>query len=199
MHGPSTASGGTTTFTREPSGRRASATGERAVGPQAERPDDPLDRAARPRRARGAGRWRSSRPARSTHTGPAPLTITSVTAASASSGSSGPEAGGPGRDRARRPRATSPSGSSGCSRRTSARDRGRRSAARAGSSSSRRAWTALDEVVAVRAQAARPSSRARRGAGGWRAGRRRPPGRPAGRPRPRRRPGRRRSPRRRRG
>src|SRR4051794_9860228 len=87
---PSSASGGITTFTREPSGRRASHSGS----------------ASSTRRPSGARMrsiaWRSSpseanrtsvassRPWRSTHAGAVPHTSTSSTSGSASSGSSGP-------------------------------------------------------------------------------------------------------------
>ena len=90
MHGPSRASGGTITFTRDPSGRRASATGEVRSARRPSGADDPLDEKVDLRPARGAPRWRASWPARSIQTGPRPFTITSVTASSASSGSSGP-------------------------------------------------------------------------------------------------------------
>ena len=88
--GPSSASGGRTTWTREPSGSRASASGSAS---SARRPSGARIRsiawrssASLPNRA-SVG---SSRPPRSTQTGPHPQTITSSTSGSCSSGSSGP-------------------------------------------------------------------------------------------------------------
>ena len=120
--GPSSASGAMTTFTREPSGSRASHSGSAS---STRRPSGARIRSIASRRSAADAKRtsvRSRRPARSTHTGPAPLTITSSTAGSRSSGSSGPSPN----DRSAT-RATSasraPASSSAASRSTSARIR----------------------------------------------------------------------------
>ena len=68
-HGPSTASGGTTTLTRDPSGSRASASGALPVGAQPERADDPLDQQLDLVAARGGASVTRAGRARSTQTG----------------------------------------------------------------------------------------------------------------------------------
>ena len=89
-HGPSTASGGTTALTREPSGRRASTSGRGAVDAQAEGCDDLLDEVLDGRACRGpSARARAGRRARPRPRS-GPLTITSVTSGSASRGWRGP-------------------------------------------------------------------------------------------------------------
>ena len=56
MHGPSTASGGTTTWTRDPSAQAGVDQGVHRIGPPTERGDDALDEQLdlRPGRARPA-------------------------------------------------------------------------------------------------------------------------------------------------
>ena len=89
--GPSSASGGITTFTREPSGRRASHERLRLVDAAPQRREDPLDRVAQlGLDAEARAEVCSSRPWRSTHAAAQPHTITSSTSGSASRGSSGP-------------------------------------------------------------------------------------------------------------
>src|SRR4051812_25240070 len=88
--GPSSASGGITTLTREPSGSRASHSGSAS---STRRPSGARIRSIAWRTSSSepnATPVASKRPARSTHTGPAPLTMTSSTSGSPSSGSSGP-------------------------------------------------------------------------------------------------------------
>ena len=88
--GPSSASGGSTTFTRDPSGSRASHSGSDS---SARRPSGARIRSIASRRSASRSKRtpvHSSRPRRSTHTGAVPDTMISSTAGSASSGSSGP-------------------------------------------------------------------------------------------------------------
>ena len=88
--GPSGASGAMTTFTREPSGSRASHSGSAS---STRRPSGARMRSIASRSSAADAKRtsvRSRRPARSTHTGPTPLTITSSTPGSRSNGSSGP-------------------------------------------------------------------------------------------------------------
>ena len=88
--GPSSASGGITTFTREPSGRRASHIGDAS---STRRPSGARIRSIAWRRSASAANCTapsSMRPRRSTNTDPAPLTMISSTCGSASSGSSAP-------------------------------------------------------------------------------------------------------------
>ena len=96
--GPSSASGGSTTFTREPSGSRASHSGSAS---SARRPSGARIRSIASRRSASRSKRTpvaSSRPRRSTHTGAVPETMISSTAGSASSGSSGPSPNARSRD-----------------------------------------------------------------------------------------------------
>ncbi len=124
--GPSTASGGMMTLTREPSGSRASTSGSAS---STRRPSGARMRSIACRRSASVSNATpasSIRPARSTKTEPGPLTITSSTVASRSSGSSAPSP----KDRSttRPTRSSRVSGSSTpASRSTSARMRAWRS------------------------------------------------------------------------
>ena len=71
--GPSSASGGITTLTREPSGRRASHQRAGLVHAPPQRREDPLDRVAQVGLVPNATAARSTRPRRSTHTGARPV------------------------------------------------------------------------------------------------------------------------------
>ena len=88
-YGPSTATGGATTWTREPSPSRPSTQGERW---STRRPSGPTIRSiSRSTAVRSRLRpLRASVPSRSIQTGPGPLIITSLTEGSASRGSIGP-------------------------------------------------------------------------------------------------------------
>ena len=88
--GPSTASGGMTTLTREPSGSRASASGDAS---STRRPAGASTRSITSRSCASVAKAMavaSRRPARSTHTSARPLTMISSTVGSSSSGCSGP-------------------------------------------------------------------------------------------------------------
>ena len=134
---------------RRAGGRRRRATSGRRAGPSGR--DHPLDEQLDRRRRSSSRAVRSSRPARSTHTGPGPLTITSLTAGSASSGSSGPSP--PMRARTRtRPRAT------GRPRRAAAPRCARASARRSDRRAARRSPTREHPAMHARRRARRHRS-----------------------------------------
>ena len=182
--GPSTASGGTMALTRDPSARRASTRGdERSMrSPRGATTFSMRCSMAGVSRTMGT---RSSRPARSTHTRPGPLIMTSVTSGSARIGSRGPRPH-TSASTSRTIRAWSAGASSGLSPATS-------SVTRSGSrprdpSASSRAWTRallvrapVDVPVMPPPGAPSPAT----GEPGRRGARRQPHGRWTGRSRPR--------------
>ena len=184
--GPSTATGGITAWTREPSANRASTIG---LLRSTRRPSGATIRSIRSAATPSArSSPRSSRPRRSTHTSRPALTRISVTVGSSSNGSSGPRPWA-WASAAPTTRRRSSAGRSGASARTW------RSAAAARSSpgsSSRRRWMSPTRVGLGGAVMPRPAAGGTgHGAAGWPGGRRRRRGRWRARRRPRPAPGRR--------